>query len=99
MMMFIVTPMLLGQAASEGAGAAETGGILAGAAGPMATILPQGGEEVSAMFAAAIAAHAAQFLPVAALGAAQREMFAATVGASAGAYGAMDAIGSTLLAL
>jgi hypothetical protein len=98
-MMFVITPALAAQSAAEAAGGAATGSMLAGAAPAMGAMLPMGGEEVSAMLASAIAAHAAQFLAVGALGVAQREAFAATVATSAGTYTAMNALGSALLAL
>ncbi|MBZ4511868.1 PE domain-containing protein, partial [Mycobacterium avium subsp. hominissuis] len=74
-MMFIEAPALAAQAASEGAGGATTAATLAAGAPAMGAVLPMGGEEVSAMFAQAIAAHGAQFLAAGALGVAQREAF------------------------
>jgi len=97
--MFVVTPMLAAQSAAEAAGGAATAAMLAAASPVMGAVLTQGGEEPSAMLASAIAAHAAQFLSVSALGVAQREAFAATVGVAAGTYAAMDAVDSALLAL
>lgn len=98
-MMFIETPVLAAQAAAEGAGGAETAANLAATAAPMGAVVPQGGEEVSAMLVSAIMAHGAQFLAVGALGVAQREAFAATVATSAATYTAMEAVGQGLMAL
>lgn len=98
-MMFIEGPALAAQAASEGAGGATTASTLAAGAPAMGAVLPMGGEEVSVMFAQAIAAHGAQFLAAGAVGVAQREAFAATVATSAATYTAVDAVGQALLSL
>ncbi|BDN85414.1 PE domain-containing protein [Mycobacterium pseudoshottsii] len=98
-MMFVESPALAAQAAAESAGGAATAATLAGGAPAMGAMVPMGGEEVSAMLAQAIAAHGAQFLAVGAVGVAQREAFAATVGTSAATYAAMDAAGKALLSL
>ncbi|WP_254902500.1 PE domain-containing protein [Mycobacterium simiae] len=97
--MFVEAPALAAQAASEGTGGATTAATLAGSAPAMGAVLPMGGEEVSVMFAQAIAAHGAQFLAVGAVGVAQREAFAATVATSAATYTAMDTVGKALLSL
>ena len=75
--------MLAAQAAAEGAGGARPAANLAATAAPMGAVVPQGGEEVSAMLTSAIMAHGAQFLAAGAVGVAQREAFAATVATSA----------------
>ncbi|BCP14026.1 PE domain-containing protein [Mycobacterium paraintracellulare] len=98
-MMFIEAPVLAAQAAAEGEGGAETAANLAATAAPMGAVVPQGGEEVSAMLVSAIMAHGAQFLAVGALGVAQREAFAATVATSAATYTAMEVVGQGLMAL
>jgi hypothetical protein len=97
--MFIETPAVAAQGASEAAGAAVTGAMLAGSAPAMGAVVPMGGEEVSVMFAAAITAHAAQYLAATGLGVAQRGLFAAQVGTSAGVYAASDALSQAALAL
>ena len=98
-MMFIESPLLAAQAAAEGTGGATTGAALGGASPELLSPLPMGGEEVSAMLVAAMEAHAMQFLPVGVAGVAQREAFAATVGASGAAFTAMNAAGTALLGL
>lgn len=98
-MMFIETPALAAQAAAEGVGGATTAANLAATAAPMGAVVPQGGEEVSAMLTSAIMAHGAQFLAVGAVGVAQREAFAATVATSAATVAAMEVVGQGLMAL
>ncbi|VBA32419.1 hypothetical protein LAUMK4_05754 [Mycobacterium persicum] len=98
-MMFVEAPALAAQAAAEATGTAATAATLSGAAPAMGAVVPMGGEEVSAMFAQAVLAHGAQFLSVAALGVAQREMFAVTVATAGATYAAMDAVDKAILAL
>jgi hypothetical protein len=98
-MMFIEAPVLATQAAAEGAGGAATAANLAATAAPMGAVVPQGGEEVSAMLMSAIKAHGAQFLAVGAVGVTQREAFAATVATSAATYTAAEVVGQGLMAL
>lgn len=97
--MFIETPVVAGQWASEAAGTAATGAVLAGSAPALGSVMPMGGEEVSTAFAQAIAAHAAQYLAATGLGVAQRGLFAAQVATSAGVYAATDALSQAALAL
>ena len=65
MTMFLETPIIAAQAATEMTGAATTAGTLTGAAPAMLTAPPMGAEEVSAMLASAAAAHGGQFLAAA----------------------------------
>ncbi|WP_454561758.1 PE domain-containing protein [Mycobacterium haemophilum] len=97
--MFIETPVVAAQGASEAIGTATTGAVLAGSAPALGAVVSMGGEEVSAMFAAAIVAHAAQYLAATGLGVAQRGLFAAQVATSAGIYAASDALSQTALML
>lgn len=95
--MFIETSVVAAQGASEAVGTAATGAMLAGSAPALGAVMPMGGEEVSATFAQAIAAHAAQYLAATGLGVAQRELFAAQVANSAGVYAASDALSQAAL--
>lgn len=97
--MFIETPVVAAQGASEAVGAAATGAVLAGSAPGLGAVVPMGGEEVSAMFAQAIVAHAAQYLAATGLGVAQRGLFAAQVATSAGVYAASDVLSQAALTL
>jgi hypothetical protein len=98
-MLFVDTPLVAAQGATEAAGAAITGATLAGSAPALTAAVPMGGEEVSAMLAQAITAHAAQYLAATGIGVAQRALFAATSGASSVAYAATDAAAAAQLAL
>ncbi|MGV7254558.1 PE family protein [Mycobacterium kansasii] len=98
-MLFITVPVVAAQSATEAAGAAVTGSMLAGAAPAMGAVVPMGGEEVSAMFAQAIATHAAEFLAATGWGVAQRGLFAGQVGTSAGVYTASNALNASSLTL
>ncbi|GAB4916755.1 hypothetical protein MAHJHV34_47820 [Mycobacterium avium subsp. hominissuis] len=98
-MLFVDAPLVAAQGATEAAGAAVTGATLAGSAPAMAVPVPMGGEEVSAMLAQAITAHAAQYLAATGIGVTQRGLFAATAGASSAAYAAMDTAAAAQLAL
>jgi len=97
--MFIEIPVVAAQGASEAAGAAATGAVLGGSAPALGAVVPMGGEEVSAMFALAIAAHAAQYLTATGIGVAQRGQFAAQIATSAGVYAASDALSQAALTL
>ena len=97
--MFIETPVVAAQGASEAVGATATGAVLGGSAPAMGAVVPMGGEEVSVIFAQAIAAHAAQYLTATGLGVAQRGLFAAQVATSAGVYAASDALSQAALTL
>lgn len=99
-MLFDVSPVAVaGQAATELAGAAESGGLLAGTAPALAVSAPMGIEEVSAAIDAAIIAHAAQFAAQVGAGIAQRGLYAAQLAVSGGAYGASDVLSAATLAL
>ena len=65
----------------------------------MAAPIPMGGEEVLALFAAAIAAHSAQYLAATGVGVVQRGSFAASAGTSSAAYVATDTAAAAQLAL
>lgn len=97
--MFIETPLLAAQGAAEAIGAATTGGVLMGAAPEMVAVPPMGGEEVSVMLAAAIAAHNAQFLAATGVGVVQRALFAGTVTTTGTAMTVMDGVGKAMLTL
>ena len=98
-MLFVETPIVAAQSASEAIGTAVTGGMLAGAAPEMSAAVPMGSEEVSAALANAIAAHAANFLAMTGVAVAQRALFAAQVGTSAAVYAASDALAANPLTL
>jgi PE family protein len=98
-MLFVDTPLVAAQGATEAAGAATTGATLAGGAPAMAAMIPMGGEEVSALFAAAIAAHASQYLAATGVGVVQRGLFAASSATSSAAYAVTDATAATQLAM
>lgn len=98
-MLFVEAPLVAAQGASEAAGAAATGSMLAGTAPVMAVAPPMGGEEVSALFTSAIAAHAAQYLAATGVGVAQRGMLAGSSATSAAMYAATDAAAAAQLAL
>ncbi|MDO3240967.1 PE domain-containing protein [Mycobacteroides abscessus subsp. abscessus] len=98
--MFLVdAPMLAAQGATEAVGAATTGAVVTGAAPAMLVPIPMGGEEVSLLFAQAIAAHAAQFDAAAGVGVMQRAMFAASSTAASVAHVATDVTAAAQLAL
>jgi hypothetical protein len=98
-MLFVDTPLVAAQGATEAAGAAATGGMLAGAAPAMIVPVPMGGEEVSMLFAQAIAAHSAAYLAATGTGVAQRALFAASAGTSAAAYEVTDLTAAAQLAI
>lgn len=98
-MLFVETPVVAAQSASEAVGAAVTGATLVGAAPEMSAVVPMGSEEVSAALASAMAAHAADFLAVTGVSVAQRALFAAQVGTSAAVYAAADALAANPLTL
>ena len=98
-MLFVDTPLVAAQGATEAAGAAATGGMIAGAAPAMVVPIPMGGEEVSMLFAQAIAAHSAEYLAATGVGVTQRELFAASAGTSAAAYEVTDLTAAAQLAL
>ncbi len=91
--------MLAAQAASEAAGTGVQTGMLAGSAATMANPATMGIDEVSIAIRAAVAAHSANFLTEAGLGAAQRALFAAQVGTSGVTYAASNALTAIDLAL
>jgi hypothetical protein len=98
--MFMVdAPLLAAQGATEAAGAAVTGAALTGAAPVMVAPVPMGGEEVSLLFAQAIAAHAAQFEAATGIGVLQRAMFAGSSTTAAVAHAVTDATAAAQLAL
>lgn len=96
-MFMVETPILAAQGASEAAGAAAVGGVLAGATGAMVVPIPMGGEEVSLLFANAIAANAAQYLAASGVGVIQREMLAASSTTAAAAHEITDATAAVQL--
>ena len=97
--MFVDTPLVAAQGATEAAGAAATSGVLTGAAPAIIMPIPMGGEEVSMLFAQAIAAHSAEYLAATGVGVSQRAMFAASAGTSAAAYEVTDLTAAAQLAL
>ncbi|KWX20526.1 hypothetical protein AFM11_30275 [Mycolicibacterium wolinskyi] len=98
--MFLVdTPILAAQGATEAVGAAVTGAAVTGAAPAMLAPIPMGGEEVSLLFAQALAAHAAQFEAATGIGVMQRAMFAASSTTAAVAHAVTDATAAAQLAL
>ena len=98
-MLFVETPVVATQSAMETAGTAATGGALAAGGPVLAAVVPMGTEETSAMIAAAIAAHAADFTAMTGVGVVQRGLFAAQVGSSAALYAASNALNAASLAL
>lgn len=90
-MMFIETPVVAAQSATEAIGGGVTGATLAGVAPALEMPTFMGGEEVSQMFTQAVMAHSAQFLAATGAGVAQRALFATQVGVSAASYEAMNA--------
>jgi hypothetical protein len=98
-MLNVEAPVVAGQSAMEAAGAATTGAMLAGTSPAMVGVMPMGGEEVSAMLAAAIESHSAQFLAVTGVAVAQRAMLAAQIGTSAAVYTTSNALSAASLAL
>ena len=63
----------------------------AAAAGPITGVVPAAADEVSALTAAQFSAHAQMYQAVSAQAAAMHELFATTLGAGAGSYGATEA--------
>ncbi|MGO9103075.1 MAG: PE domain-containing protein [Mycobacterium sp.] len=98
-MLFVDAPVVAAQGAAEAVGGAVTGATLVGVSPAIIAPVPMGGEEVSLLLAQAAAAHAAQFLVATGVGVTQRELFAATVTTSAGAYTAMNALSQASLAV
>lgn len=98
-MMDVDPVMLAAQSASEAAGTAVQTGMLSGAAPALANPTTMGIEEVSIAIRAAIAAHSANFLTEAGLGAAQRAAFAAQVGTSGVVYAVSNGLTATELAM
>jgi hypothetical protein len=99
MTMFVETPIIAAQAATELAGAATTAGTLTGSAPAMLTAPPMGAEEVSAMLSTAAAAHGGQFLTAAGTGAVQRALFGTAVGVAGVTYEAIGGLSKVALAL
>lgn len=84
--MFVDPAGVAAQAVAEATGSATTAGVLSGSAPAMAAVAPMGAEEVSAVLAAAIQAHSAQFLAMTGESVADRALFASGIAASGVAY-------------
>ena len=96
-MSFLITqPAALTAAAGnlEGIGSAVSASNAAEAA-PTTGLAPAAGDEVSALTAAAFAAHGVLYQEVSAQAAAVHQMFVATLQASAGSYAATEAANVT----
>ena len=94
-----VAPVLAASAATEDAGAATMGGVTAGAAGPLAAVMPPGAEDASAAAAAASLPHGAEATAIMSQLPAVRAMFAQTVAASGAVYTATDVMGEAALSI
>ena len=99
MTMFLETPIIAAQAATEMTRAATTAGTLTGAAPAMLTAPPMGAEEVSAMLASAAAAHGGQFLAAAGTGTVQRALFGTSVAVASATYEAIGDLAKVALSL
>jgi hypothetical protein len=95
--LLVDTPILAAQGASETAGAATVGGVLVGGTPAMLAPVPMGGEEVSMLFAQAIAANAAQYLAASGVGVVQRTALAASSTTAAAAHELTDATAAVQL--
>jgi hypothetical protein len=98
-MSFVTTqPEALATAAGElqAIGAAMIAGNEAAAA-PTTTVVPAAADIVSVLTAAQFAAHAQLYQAIGAQAAAVQELFATTLGASAGSYAATEALNNSTL--
>ncbi|MGO9926648.1 MAG: PE family protein [Mycobacterium sp.] len=96
MSFLIAQPAALSAAAGNLAGiGSATSAVNAAVAAPTTGLVPAAADEVSALTAAAFAAHGAQYHEVSAQAAAIHQMFVATLQASAGSYAATEAANVT----
>lgn len=93
------SPLLAASSAFEQGGAATMGGTMAAAQAPVTAVLPPGSEDASVAAAAGFAAHGVLTGAVLTQLTTVRELFAATMGTSAVAYSAMDALNEATLAI
>jgi PE family len=95
-----VDPLLLGSAAgTEGAGAASMGAAGSGAAPAITTVLPAGGDSVSAAAAAALNARGAATMGALAEFIAMRQNFAATIGVNGASYAGTEVMNTAAIAI